>query len=257
MKDLPNLTPPNAHSKVQQSFRRGLASYHANATHQAQIAARLVDVLQTLAPSHLPNALEFGCGTGHLTQPLIQTFSIDQLWLNDLVPECARFAPDQAQFQAGPIQSLTLPNSLDLICSASTVQWLDDLPKAISALGQSLRSGGWLALSGFGTAQFHELICLGSTAAAPSYVDAENWRAILPNNMTVKHLSQGRRVAWFDSATDILKHLRDTGVNGAATQRWTSADLKAFETEYRKRFGTPQGVPLTYDPVWIIAQKTV
>lgn len=252
MKDIPNIP---TQGKVQQSFRRGLDSYHNSATHQAEIAARLIDLLKPLAPSHLEAALEFGCGTGHLTQPLIQNITIDQLHLNDLVPECASFAPPQAQFQAGSMQSLTLPKSLDLICSASTVQWLDDLPSALATLTQSLKPGGWLALSGFGTAQFHELISLGSTAAAPSYVDAEGWRSILPENMTVKHLSQGRRVAWFDSAKDVLKHLRDTGVNGAASQRWTAADLKAFETAYRKRFGTPQGVPLTYDPVWLIAQK--
>jgi malonyl-CoA O-methyltransferase len=62
-------------------------------------------------------------------------------------------------------------------------------------------------------------------------------------------------VEWFPDALALLKHLRDTGVNGAASQNWTARDLKDFETRYRQRFGTPRGLPLTYDPVWVIAQK--
>lgn len=252
MKDLP--TQPNQ-TRVQQSFRRGLDTYHSAATHQADIANRLAECLATVAPNALPNVFEFGVGTGHLTQAIQDRFTVNNLRLNDLVPECAAFAPSTATFLGGPVQQVPLPNDLDLICSASTVQWLDDLPTTISQLSNHLRTGGWLALSSFGTAQFHELRSLGSNAAAPSYCDAEDWRAILPKTMKIKHLSQARRVEWFPNAIALLRHLRDTGVNGAASQKWSAKDLKAFEASYRDRFGTPQGLPLSYDPVWVIAQK--
>ncbi|GAA6209998.1 hypothetical protein NBRC116601_32910 [Cognatishimia sp. WU-CL00825] len=254
MKDL---TPAPPHDRVQQSFRRGLASYHSSATHQADIAARLaLQLVQAGAPKSFANALEFGCGTGHLTQHLRRNFTFQSLTLNDLVPECAAFAGAKDHFVPGPIETLQLPMALDLVCSASTVQWLDDIPATLSHLSQALVPGGWLALSGFGTSQFHELRALGSEAAAPSYVDAEHWRAMLPSDLKIKHLSQARRVAWFPNALALLKHLRETGVNGAASKAWTQTALKGFETQYRQRFGTPRGLPLTYDPVWIVAQKT-
>lgn len=253
MRDLP--TQPRQ-TRVQQSFRRGLDTYHAAATHQADIAERLADCLATVAPTSLPNVFEFGVGTGHLTQAIQRRFSVTRLLLNDLVAECASFAPPSVRFLPGPVQQIPLPENLDLICSASTVQWLDDLPATINQLSNHLRPGGWLALSGFGTAQFHELRSLGSTAAAPSYCDAEAWRDILPETLKIKHLSQARRVEWFPNAVDVLRHLRETGVNGAASQKWSAKDLRVFETNYRDRFGTPQGLPLSYDPVWIIAQKS-
>ncbi|MFY0597084.1 MAG: methyltransferase domain-containing protein [Cognatishimia sp.] len=243
-------------SKVQQSFRRGLNTYHEKATHQADIAAGLADRIQAHAPKQLKRVLEFGMGTGHLTRQMQQSFAISQLYLNDLVSECESFAPKAGTFIPGPIEKIDLPTDCDVICSANTVQWIRDLPTTTLKLKSALHPGGLLALSGFGSAQFHELRTLGSSAAAPSYVDAEEWRRILPEGMTIKHLSQGRRVEWFPSAMAILKHLRETGVNGSATQTWTTGDLKAFEHDYRQRFGTQRGLPLTYDPVWMIAQKS-
>lgn len=252
MKDLPKTLPQN---RVKQSFRRGLKTYHESASHQADIAAQLAHLIAQHAPKHLGKVLEFGVGTGHLTNQLVSRFSVDDLYLNDLVAECEGFAPGTATFLTGAIETLPYPTDLDLICSASTVQWLEDLPTTLARLTDALTKGGQLALSGFGSAQFHELRTLGSAAAAPSYVDAEDWRLILPQGLKIKHLSQARRVEWFPNAMALLKHLRDTGVNGAASQNWTARDLKDFETRYRQRFGTPRGLPLTYDPVWVIAQK--
>lgn len=242
-------------SKVEQSFRRGLKTYHDSATQQAQIAQRLSGLMAQHLPHHMDSALEFGIGTGHLTRVLIKNSKIDHLYLNDLVSDCAEFAPRGAAFIGGPIESMALPQNLDLICSASTVQWVEDLPSLLERFSDVLAPGGWLAVSGFGHKQFHELRALGSTAAAPNYMDAADWRFILPQNMIIRHLSQAQTTEWFPSALSLLKHLRDTGVNGATNRSWTTQDLQGFETEYAERFGTNEGLPLTYDPVWILAQK--
>ncbi len=253
MKDLSHAM---TQSKVQQSFRRGLATYHAQATQQAEIAQRLGDLIATYGSRRLGRVLEFGMGTGHLTQALTQRFEIQTLYVNDLVADCAAFAPEAAQFLPGPIEAQVLPNKLDLVCSASTVQWVEDIETTVATLTKALAPGGLLALSGFGSSQFQELRALASTAAAPSYVDAEDWAGLLPDHMQILHLSQSPKTEWFDSAAPLLKHLRATGVNGAASQTWTATSLRKFEAEYRQRFGTDQGLPLTYDPVWMIARKT-
>lgn len=241
--------------KVEQSFRRGLKTYHRSATQQAQIAARLAELLAQHVHQNLDRVLEFGMGTGHLTQQLQDTFDIEQLIVNDLVRDCASFAPHDATFQGGPIEELVLPEELDLICSASTVQWIEDLPTTLGRFANALKSGGWIALSGFGHQQFQELRALGSTAAAPNYLDADDWQSALPKSLKIQHVSQKQSVEWFPDALTLLKHLRDTGVNGGSTSAWTSKDLQAFEADYKARFGSSKGLPLTYDPVWILAQK--
>lgn len=244
-------------TRIQQSFQRGLATYHSAATCQASIAARLVEELAGHNLSTpLAKVFEFGCGTGHLTNALCATFEIDQLTLNDLVPDCRGFVNEFSQdFRPGPVESVALPDELSLICSASTIQWVDDVRGLLRHLANHLRSGGLLALSGFGTRQFHELRALGSTADAPSYLDASDWPHLLPDGLELLTASQAPHTMWFDTALDVLKHLRATGVNGAASKKWTTRDLRAFEKQYAEKFGTPDGLPLTYDPVWVICRK--
>ncbi len=254
MKDLTAIPSLN---RIERSFQRGLATYHKAATHQASIADQLVKVLLSSgAPKRIDRMFEFGSGTGHLTQALQSQVTAQQHWLNDLVPACQDYAPAGASFIAGPIEQIALPSSQNLICSANTIQWVADIPNLLKRIDRALAANGWLALSAFGTAQFHELRAIGSTASAPSYVNADGWHRLLPSDLKIKHLSQARRVEWFPDALTLLKHLRDTGVNGAAQEVWSRRKLREFETEYRNRFGTPKGLPLSYDPVWIVAQKT-
>ena len=118
-----------------------------------------------------------------------------------------------------------------------------------------LRPGGWLAVAGFGTAQFHQLRTLGSTSAAPSYVDSKDWSTLLPDDVELLHVAQNPVEMLFDSAIDLLRHLRNTGVNGQSEQRWSRRRLKDFEDAYRDRFGQCGKLPLTYDPVWMVARK--
>lgn len=250
-------------NRVRQSFRRGLGSYHHHASAQAEIANRLVQILaEKGAPNRFENVLEFGCGTGHLTQPLMQAFDIHHLTLNDLVAEAAvglgALTQDRAErthFTFGPIETVPLPTELDLIASASTVQWVGDIPTLMARLAARLCPGGWLAISGFGSAQFHQLRSLGSTSAAPSYADAQDWPALLPRDVELVHVAQDPIEMLFDSAIGLLRHLRNTGVNAQAEQQWSRGRLREFEDSYRSRFGRDGKLPLTYDPVWMIARK--
>lgn len=250
-------------NRVRQSFRRGLGSYHEHASAQARIAQRLVQLLvEQGAANRFENVMEFGCGTGHLTQALMQHFTIQHLTLNDLVAEAApglgaltEARADRTHFTFGPIETVPLPHELDLILSASTVQWVTDIPTLMARLCARLSPDGWVALSGFGMQQFHQLRCLGSTAAAPSYIDAANWGAMLPRDVELVHVSQTPIELRFDSAIDLLRHLRNTGVNGQAEQNWSRGRLKDFDASYRRQFGQDGKLPLTYDPVWVIARK--
>ena len=55
--------------------------------------------------------------------------------------------------------------------------------------------------------------------------------------------------------TDVLHHLRATGVGGLREYRWTKAGLRRFEQEYRTGFGTPEGVPVSYASTCFVARK--
>ena len=261
----PSKTGPASPSqnRVRQSFARGLASYHAAALAQAQIAMRLAQALQAAgAPAQFEHALEFGCGTGLFTDALLQRFTIKRLMLNDLVAiPAATLQPilqghkTRTTFHAGPIETLPVPAGLDLIAAASAVQWVAEPGALITRLAGHIAPGGWLALSGFGTGHFAELRAVGGGAQAPSYLDPDDWRALLPPGLHLHSVTAQVISLHFPTAISLLKHLRQTGVNGAAHGHWTKANLAGFDAKLRAAQQDSGAISLSYNPVLLIAQK--
>ena len=246
----------NAAARVQRSFRRGFATYDDSALVQKAIARGLTRrLLRHAADTRLAHVFEAGYGTGQLTRLLLQRLPIETLHLNDLAAAPLPFAP-QADYRPGDIETLPLPEGLDLAISASMIQWIADPQKLIKRLCEAVRPGGWLALSGFGPDHFPELQALGSQAAAPSLLSAEALADLLPLGWTVHEAGSRARALCFATPREVLRHLRDTGVNGRASRPWTRRDLDAFCRDYDARFGKAGRVPLTYQPVWLIARKT-
>jgi len=259
-----DLTPPTVDTaRVARAFRRGLGSYHDAASAQARIAADLSALLaKHLDGAPVAHLFEFGAGTGHLTDALLRDVSVDHLTLNDLVAEAEAGLQSRlgahgrsATFLPGRIEDLDLPQGLDLIAGASVVQWICDLPSLLQRFATALRPGGWLALSGFGHAHFHELVALGSDAAAPNYMDHHDWPQVLPDGLHLTELRQAPITLRFDSPRAVLRHLRETGVNGQSRGGWSRSRLRRFEDAYRAQFPHQGGVRLTYDPVLVLARR--
>lgn len=245
----------SAAARVQRSFRRGFATYDDSALVQKLIARGLTRrLLHHAADTRFARVLEAGYGTGQLTRLLLQRLPIQTLHLNDLAAAPLSFAP-QADYRPGDIETLPLPDELDLAISASMIQWIADPQALIQRLCDAVQPGGWLALTGFGPAHFPELQALGSQAAAPSLLSASVMADLLPPGWTVHEAGSHSRALWFASPHAVLGHLRDTGVNGRASRPWTRRDLNAFCQRYDQSFGQSGRVPLTYQPVWLIARK--
>ncbi len=119
-----------------------------------------------------------------------------------------------------------------------------------------LNFGGWLAISGFGPKHFHQLQSLGSRAGAPGYANEAELSDMLPNYMETKFVSSAEITLEFDALAPLLRHLRDTGVNGRADGQLTKANFDQFEKDYFENFALDGKIPLTYQPVWLVAQRT-
>ncbi len=250
---------PSESLRIARSFARHRASYDSAATPQKLIAQQLARRLQNCAgPRAFPRAFEFGAGSYHLSRALDRRFDIRDFWLNDLV---ARPLPSGLRAHTwarpGPVEAAQPPGSLDLLASASTIQWLADPAAVLARLCAQVRRGGWLAISGFGPRQFNEIAEVsGNGAAAPSLMSETALCAALPAGWQVHDhgitlLHQG-----FASPLEMLRHLRRTGINGLAQKGWTRRDLGDFCARYLREFGRPDGsVPLSWQPIWLIARK--
>lgn len=155
----------------------------------------------------------------------------------------------------GDAELLPLPGELDMIASASAVQWFDNLPLFIDRAVGSLCCGGYFAFTTFGTDNFREI--RATTGEGLHYYTSEQLQELLTaaGYGIVETLEYTRHLP-FDTPADVLRHIKATGVNSIRKARWGKQQLMDFETAYREHFSMPDGrVALTYHPILVLAQK--
>ena len=163
-------------------FGRSIESYEEHAAVQREIAAHLAELAAAYVTQPPRKILEVGCGTGLLTERILQLWAGSELWVNDLVEgmcakAAARCCVPAARCLVGDIESLPLPSAFDLLISASVFQWLARPAETFARLAACLQPGGWLAFSTFGEDNCHELREVASTGLA--YPSADELRATL------------------------------------------------------------------------------
>ena len=62
-------------------------------------------------------------------------------------------------------------------------------------------------------------------------------------------IAEEKFVMEFNTPKDVLRHIKNTGVNAISTPQWTKKDLINFEKEYSKE------ITLTYHPIYVILKQ--
>lgn len=239
-------------------FGRSLHTYRRSAVIQRRMALELVDMAGRAGlPDRLGRVFEVGAGSAILTSALLANHAVDTYIANDLVAGSREFVMKAAdggevrecRFLEGDIERLEpLPGELDLVISNATVQWLHDLGAFFRSMAASLRPGGMLAFSTFGTGNMREIARLEGVSL-PYLTSAEIEALAGPEFETVSVSEEERRIE-FASPEAVLHHIRETGVNGIAGRPWSMARYRQFLHRYRESFSTGAGVTLTYHPVY-------
>lgn len=241
-------------ANIAQRFTRSLSSYEHHATAQREIASRLLELLKDFAPHKIDCVLEIGCGSGVYTHMLQKHLSAKQWHINDLCEACSNYVAADF-FLAGDIENVPLDASYDLVTSASTFQWIANPALLLRKLNACLKTGGILAFSTFTPNNLFQIRTL--TQAGLVYPSIEAWQKLLhQNGFQTNHISDHAITLTFDNARAVLKHLQHTGVTATQKHIWTKNRLLDFETQYRNRYETNGKLPLTYTPLYIIAQRT-
>lgn len=253
------------------AFNRQVFTYDKEAIVQAKMAHRLASFIPE--GTHFLKGYEFGCGTGMLTEQLLQRSIVDNLLLNDLSPQMLTLAKQklepsqgkafhQIRYVAGPCEQLSLPpGSFDLIASSATLQWIsspfDFLRKTISLL----RPEGILLLATFGEKNLWQLRDL--TKRGLHYPTLKEYISFFSaENLTLIHAEEEQVTLFFPNTKSLFRHLQNTGVNNLSQvlphhPPLTKGDLKSLSDHYEKIFATPQGLPLTYHPLYLVARHTI
>ena len=244
--------------RVAQRFAQAHSSYEQHAIAQRQVAQELMQYIQAHVPPHLRRILEIGCGSGLFTRQLMQYYSFDQLFLNDLYSEVKQHFEEDARIYwgIGNVETLPLPQSLDLLVSCSALQWVQHLDALFVKIHQALNPSGWFCFASYAQDNLKEIKVL--TGQGLDYLSLPQMVKLLESKgYEVLAQQEQHLILEFDHPRDVLKHIKATGVQAtAAGFRWSKSSLQHFYAQYQQ-FQLPdsQQYPLTYHPIYLIARK--
>lgn len=247
---------------VRKRFSRAIETYDNAAVAQRAICKHLIRLVPT-NKSYI-NALEVGCGTGILTNLLLQQH-ISQHWtINDLCPEVkekvkALFEKEKKKspprFHIGDIEKLTFEDqTYDLIISASMLQWLRNPKLFYERVSNWLQPEGFFVFNTFSSQNFHEIRSITGTGLL--YPSTNELTAWMNKGLKILQIHKEQISLQFDSPIAMLRHLKETGVTAIGNTKWTKHSLNTFSSRYQKEYGTKDGkVKLTYCPIYFVTQK--
>lgn len=246
-------------AEIECRFRKSIESYDDNAFAQKSIIRHLMTLLGDYCALSAPRILEVGCGTGLLTEQLRQKWGNCSLTINDLVDAMCWKTARRCHLPVencipGDIESVHVPGEYDLIISASTFQWLAHPAETFARFARHLPHGGWLVFSTFGEDNYRELKSV--TGQGLVYRSISEITHLLSPCFEVVHTEENRHILEFAEPLDILKHIKNTGVNATNPQQaWTKGRLNEFVREYSNRFLQNGCYPLTYHPQYFVCRK--
>lgn len=248
---------------IKQRFAKSVATYDEHASVQKSIAHKLVSFIADRSPVKKFNrVLELGAGTGFCTRELLSCLDIHSILCNDLVAEYkpkldAVFADHpvaEHDFIAADIENGDeIHGMYDLVVSASALQWIIDLDNLFAAYNKKMNQGAIFAFSTFGDRNMIEIREVMKSGLY--YADTASLHSVVSKHFDLLLLEENEQVLYFENPSDVLRHLKYTGVNGLFKTKWTKGDMREFSEKYINMFSHGDRVALTYHPVYIIAKK--
>lgn len=236
-------------------FGKSIHTYDSYAHGQDQIAEKLLEKWKN-ADFHTGKTIyEAGCGTGLFTKRYVKAFQPSKLILNDIacIPE-EKFkdSAPKVEFLQGDAESVFPAEKPFYIVSASAIQWFENIPAFLANMHNLLDGNGYIALSSFGKCNYQELRPAFSSTLR--YYSLEEWKEMLENaKFIIDELSEEKFNITFNSAKDLLKCLKHTGVNAITTPQKINKDKY---TRLQELLPHDNGkYSLTFNPIYIIAHK--
>lgn len=224
--------------RVGERFATGLKSYEHEAGVQAQVVERMAAMMVQngidcrMATSGC-RVLEVGSGTGSLSRILDSAISDGYLEMWDLAGECCiegrgrSFKQVDAETEIARMPS----NSFDVIASASTIQWFNSPARFLRQCRRVLAAGGYVVLSSFLAGNLAEVS--EATGRSLPLMTFEQWQMIVPRDFEIVDSAAWSVTLDFDSAIDVFRHLKATGVNALGRTSRGESNLHDILSRYR------------------------
>ena len=236
---------------IKKRFAKSLPTYKESAVVQEIMAENLVNMLPKEC---YDNILELGCGCGLLTKRIADNLNFKKYYAVDMVGECQKYIHEISEnidFIQTDIEEFILSETVDLILSNASLQWLDDLEIFVKKMNDNLNNKGIFGFTVFGKDNYKELrTILESNLKYYSLEDIEK----ICSGYEILNISEDKNVLEFETPKDVLYHIKNTGVNAISQTRWTKADLKQFIENYNRVCDNK--ITLTYHPIYVVLRKS-
>jgi malonyl-CoA O-methyltransferase len=275
-------------SAVQRQFNRSATSYDAHAHIQRSMADQLGRSLVEWKNKGFlsdPSILEIGCGTGALTQILVNEWPSANITALDIAPEMIEVASkrlrslehpgngnsttDRLRFLQADIEmwAVNTPEcSVDIIVSNACFQWLSSPQETLGHLRRMLRPGGLLIFTTFGPDTFREMHeafdeVYRANGMEPqrhglSFLSPAQWETMLhESGYTGVHCERSIHMENYASARDFLYSVKGMGASTSEAAAIPGYSLRRLFTnmykEYEDKSSIQGGVSATYDLLFI------
>lgn len=246
---------------VQKKFNYGLHSYNNHADIQKGITDKFVGMLKNEGYRTLDKVYEVGCGTGFLTQQLLNNFNIKQLTVNDLSCSSSEYIKNislehqrSIEFACGDAELLEIPEKCNAVVSTSAFQWFSRTDLFLAKVSRALNRGDLFAFSTFGPQNYREIKNI--TGVGLSYYSSTELATMLADNFTIIDQVEWIESLEFDTPMQVLQHMKQTGVNGVKNGAFGKKQLNEFSEQYTRLYTKAnQKIGLSYHPIIFITQK--
>ncbi|MBV34624.1 MAG: malonyl-[acyl-carrier protein] O-methyltransferase BioC [Rickettsiales bacterium] len=249
-------------SDVARSFSKAASTYDAAAFFQRIAGERLFERLDyfKLEPKQI---IDLGCGTGVFTRQLSERFPAAEVTGVDIAEGMIEWCKQQSSAeQYVCANALALPfedNSVDLIFSNLSIQWVENLQDLFNELNRVLKPEGLLLFTTLGPDTLNEL--KQSFAQVDQYQHVNDFidmhhvgDAMLQAKMLDPVVDAEPVVISYDKASELMRDLKDIGAHNIDSRRNSGLmgpkKLRAVENAYRQ-FALEDGkLPATYELVY-------
>lgn len=247
-------------SLVGRRFSAARETYRRGASVQRRVAESLWSRVEPLIEGKrdFGRIIEVGAGTGVLTELYEMALTCGgcrwsslELW--DLA-EHFGMLPSNASWLTCDAETCIRsvePESVNLLLSSSTLQWFHSPERFVAEAYRVLRKGGIAAFALYGEGTFSQLReLIGVSLRYPSLATL---KAALPADAIIEVGETESISIDFASPKELLRHLRETGVNGA------SESSPALALRIARHYpASPDGrYRLSYCPLYLIFRKPV
>ena len=237
------------------NFNHAASSYDGYAHPQKKSA---LELSRLIAPHIKDNhrLLEIGCGTGFLTQNLLEINPTIEIVASDISPDMiAQCQQKMPHLKTALIDGEHPPMSekYDVVCSNLTLQWFSDLSASCQKFHHILGDNGLLAFSTLLEDNFSQWQEACDHSGIPHYQEGflslNNLEMLLNQNFQATITTEKIDIS-FDTMSGFLKHIRYIGAK--ATEHITPiAKLKKATRYLSETFGNT----ISYHIAYVIAKK--